>query len=249
MDAWFGMRLMACLSSGTEPTGCPLSSTMASKGLMALVNPWESGCTLRTHRKSSKSKPMGLPLMNATVRGADDEEDDEEEGVGENDEGGGGEVAWEATAGVACAWGGGVAPRALTLLDTGTRDGAAPLEAPLEADAFFRVGLASTNSRIWVRRWMLGITALDSRASLVMGDVSWVVSQSSMALRSYVWPSMVTTGFVMRSQVMAQKKCSGISGGEPPTAGDAAAAAAAAGTTGCRRWRWEFARSHPVPIS
>jgi hypothetical protein len=60
-------------------------------------------------------------------------------------------------------------------------------------------GLASLNAAIWERRRKFGMRALELSGSFVIGDVLFDCSQYSMADRSYVWPSHVTTGSAMSS--------------------------------------------------
>jgi hypothetical protein len=69
----------------------------------------------------------------------------------------------------------------------------------LEPPAKVLCGLASLNAAIWERRRKFGMRALELSGSFVIGDVLFDCSQYSMADRSYVWPSHVTTGSAMSS--------------------------------------------------
>ena len=59
-------------------------------------------------------------------------------------------------------------------------------------------------SSIAERSAKFGINALDSNTHPVFGDVSFVINQTDMASRSYVWPSPQKTGSRINSRVIGQ---------------------------------------------
>ena len=69
--------------------------------------------------------------------------------------------------------------------------------------------MALQKSSICCRRATLGMRSLEASLAFVRGLVRWSTSHRSMAVRSYVWPSVVTTGSSIISEVMAQMNAEG----------------------------------------
>ena len=66
---------------------------------------------------------------------------------------------------------------------------------------------------IMARTAWLGTRRSEARATPVRGESRLRRSQSSMAARSYVWPSIARTGSDIRLSVMGQRSSSGTAGG------------------------------------